>query len=112
MAAPAKPTSLSVCWETLANPATGELYYYCDATSATQYDMPRGSAAAPVLLLPLGWQAHYHAADREVYFFHQELNETVWDCPPGHVLLPEPAVAVVLLTQPLPPPEASTIQPL
>jgi hypothetical protein len=85
-----KPSKLSQYWETFLDQQTGEPYYYCEDTRATQRSLPSGSAASPVLVLPVGWQAHFNAAEREVYFFHEGRNETVWECPPGYIVLPEP----------------------
>ena len=81
-----KPMDLGFYWETFVDPADGSPYFYCEATRATQYEVP----LPPAVLLPPGWQPH-SASDGEVYFFLDVLNTTAWDYPKCSVLLPEPA---------------------
>jgi hypothetical protein len=76
---PPKATDPALCWETVQG-AEG-IYFYCDASSKTQFELPR----APAFVLPLGWQVNVSGG---LPYFSRGA-ETSWELPGGFVELPE-----------------------
>ena len=61
-------------WVAVVDEASGQTYYFNEATQETSWDMP-----APTL--PAGWEALTDEASGATYYFNSSTEETTWTLP-------------------------------
>jgi hypothetical protein len=116
-------TDLPEGWAEAADPDSGEVYYFNDATGETRWEIPgfphavdnvgTESEEAPALgdddpteaepteaeddfTLPDGW-TKTETGEGEVYFYNEDTQETSWDVPVGPTSGIDPATSSLLL---------------
>jgi hypothetical protein len=87
-------------WAALTSSKSGDVYYFHEATGASQWDVPKHSDentrlyprtipendaetthTAQEISLPPGWEAMVSSTTGETYYFHEETDTTQWEFP-------------------------------